>query len=132
MPTTQVVFYQSSRGVAEVLRWLEKLSKGDNKGVLKCLNQIEVLREFGNELDRPDVAQLRDGIYELRVKNNRTQYRILYFFHEGVAVLAHGIVKKETRVPEADIDRAIDRQQLFTADPLAHTYTEESDEEELN
>jgi phage-related protein len=129
MPLTRVVFYQSKEGVAEVLQWLEKLGNRDTKGVLKCLDRVELLKEFGHDLRRPTADFLRDGIYELRISSNRVQYRILYFFLEDFAILAHAIVKKGSRVPEADIDRAIERRRLFVADPVAYTYIEESDEE---
>ncbi|MBW4640803.1 MAG: type II toxin-antitoxin system RelE/ParE family toxin [Gloeocapsa sp. UFS-A4-WI-NPMV-4B04] len=37
---------------------------------------------------------LTDGIYELRAKHIRVQYRILYFFYgQNVAILAHAITR---------------------------------------
>ncbi|MEH1871881.1 type II toxin-antitoxin system RelE/ParE family toxin [Nostoc sp.] len=41
---------------------------------------MEQLAEYGFELRRPAADLLRDGIYELRAKHVRVQYRILYFF----------------------------------------------------
>jgi hypothetical protein len=38
--------------------------------------------------------------------------------------VAHAIVKKGEAVPDIEIDRAIERRQLFVADPEAHTYEE--------
>ena len=81
---------------------------------------------MGHELRRPLADILRDGIYELRASHRRVQYRILYFFHgRNIAIIAHSIVKEDSAVPDADINRAIARQQLFIADPATHTYTEE-------
>jgi len=58
----------------------------------------------------------------LRPSYQDVQYRILYFFSgKGVAVLSHGITK-EGAVPDAEINRAIDRKKRFEADPRAHTY----------
>jgi len=67
---------------------------------------------------------LRNGIYELRVGREGMKFRILYFFHGRVAaVLAHGIVK-EREVPAKNIERALERKQLFEQDPAEHTYRE--------
>jgi hypothetical protein len=50
----------------------------------------------------------------------------LYFFHgRNIAIVAHAIVKEDSAVPDVDINRAIERQQLFIADPATHTYEEE-------
>jgi phage-related protein len=51
------------------------------------------------------------------------RHRILFFLSgRTAAVLAHAIVKKTDKVPEIDIDRAIDRMERFKQDPSAHTY----------
>jgi phage-related protein len=78
----------------------------------------------GHELRRPAADYLRDGIYELRAKRGRVNYRLLYFFHgRNVAIVAHGLTK-EAAVPRADIDRALVRKRAFEADPEGHTYRE--------
>lgn len=70
---------------------------------------------------------LRDGLYELRAREGRVQYRILYFFHgRNVAVLAHSITKDD-RVPPADIDRALARRRTFEQDPDRHSFVGEVD-----
>ena len=71
---------------------------------------------------------LRDGIYELRVRRKRVNYRILYFFHgQNVAVLAHGLVK-EKQVPDVDIQRAIERKRKLENDPDKHTFSGEEND----
>ena len=60
------------------------------------------------------------------------QYRILYFFHgRNVAILAHGLVK-EKEVPDADINRALERKTKFEQDPEKHTCREEPKDGENN
>lgn len=62
--------------------------------------------------------------YELRVRRSRVNYRLLYFFHgRQVAILAHALTK-EGKVPEAAIERAIQRRQAVERDPDAHYYEE--------
>jgi phage-related protein len=56
----------------------------------------------------------------LRASIHSVNYRVLYFFHGGVAaVVSHGIVK-EKRVPDREIDLALNRKQRFEADPSKH------------
>jgi hypothetical protein len=79
---------------------------------------------WGHELRRPEADYLRDGIYELRVGLQGTNYRMLYFFHGRVAaVLAHGLVK-EREVPPREIEEAIRRKWKFESTPERHTYKE--------
>ena len=126
MPETRVIFYQDEKGKVPVLEWLDELEQQDPKGLLNCLDRIQQLASMGHELRRPLADFLRDGIYELRASHRRVQYRILYFFHgRNIAIIAHAIVKEGSAVPDVDINRAIERQQLFITDPANHTYEEE-------
>ena len=80
---------------------------------------------FGHELRRPLADLLRDGIYELRIRKGRVNYRILYFFHgQGLAILGHAITKEDA-VPGVEIDRCIRRKRAFESDPERHTYFED-------
>jgi phage-related protein len=90
--------------------------------------RIRLLAEMGHRLRRPHADYLRDGIYELRTRTGHVNYRLLYFFHgRDVAVLAHGLTK-EDKVPEADIERAIQRRQRYEQDPAGHRHLEEIDD----
>ena len=120
MPPTLVIFFAEDDGTAPVLVWLDALP---TKVRDKCIVKIERLAECGHELRRPEADYLRDDIYELRARSMRVNYRILYFFHESQAVLAHGLTK-EKEVPGSDIDRAIRRRQQYLRNPDKHTYTE--------
>ncbi len=128
MPETHVIFYQEDDGEVPILEWLTRLLKEDRKGYANCVARIKQLAASGYELHRPAADYLRDGIYELRAKHIRVQYRILYFFHgQNVAILAHAITKEQAAVPEIDIERAIKRKRLFEENPEAHTYVEEEE-----
>jgi phage-related protein len=123
VPKTDVFFYQErAGGEVPVLNWLEELRGRDKKAYAKCVVRIKRLEELGHELRRPEADLLRDGIYELRAKKGRVNYRILYFFHgRNVALLAHALTK-EKDVPEQDIERAVERKKRYTRDPDGHTY----------
>jgi hypothetical protein len=118
MPLTEVRFYQEGDRVF-LREWLKELP---DKAQKKCLLFITRLELEGHELRRPIADLLRDGIYELRPSYQGVHYRILYFFAgKDVVVLSQGVAK-ESRVPAAEIDRAIERKKKFEADPKAHTY----------
>ena len=121
MPATEVVFYKEAGGAAPVLEWLRDLRARNAKAFFKCNARVERLAALGHDLRRPESDILRDGIYELRAREGRVQYRILYFFHgRNVAILAHAITK-EGEVPDAEINRALARKARFQKDPATHT-----------
>jgi phage-related protein len=120
MPRTEVVLYQEGDGslppLVEFLDGLQQVARE------RCLARIELLETHGHELQRPHSAPLADGIYELRIKFFRVNYRLLYFFHgRTAAVISHGIAK-EKEVPKKEIKAAADRMEKFKADPDRHTF----------
>jgi phage-related protein len=123
MPPTQVVFYQELDGRAPVLEWMRELRRWDPEAFARCRAVVERLHALGHELRRPASDALRDGIRELRARRGRVHYRILYFFHGGRAVLAHGLTK-EGAISARDIERAVNRKRAFEAAPDQHTYEE--------
>src|SRR5947209_15872090 len=91
--SNKVVFFREDDGAVPVLEWLDGLPEAAQD---KCRIKLERLRELGHELRRPEADYLRDGIYELRVRLSRINYRLLYFFHgRTAAVVSHGIVKEQ-------------------------------------
>ena len=124
MPRTRVIFYQEGPDEVPALDWLRELRRKNEAAYAKCVARVERLAELGHELRRPEADYLRDGVYELRARLGRSNFRLLYFFHGHLAaVLAHGLTK-EDKVPDADIDRAIRRKQSFLKQPAVHTYEE--------
>ena len=128
MPRTEVIFYCDERGEAPVVEWLRELRRRDRKAYAKCSARIQVLAQLGHELRRPMADYLRDGIHELRIRHGHVNYRILYFFHgQDLVILTHGLTK-ESEVPDADIERAIERKEAFAKNPAKHSYPEENED----
>lgn len=122
MPKTEVVIYSEENGKAPFLKWFGNLPV---KAQDKVYVRLERLRELGHELRRPEADYLQDGIYELRVKHQAVNYRILYFFHGRLlVVLSHGFSKQQSQVPDSELKVAILRQKRFSAFPSRHTYKE--------
>ncbi len=108
-----------------MLDWLKQMRRSDQHAYERCVAAIGRLAETGYELRRPLADILTGGIYELRIRKDRVNFRILYFFHgRNAAVLAHALTK-EDKVPKADIERAMRRKKAFETDPAAHSYVEE-------
>ncbi len=127
MPKTALYFYKDVAGKAPVVDWIKGLRRKERKVYAKCVARIDALATLGHELRRPIADYLRDGVHELRVRHGHVNYRILYFFHgQAVAILAHALTKKD-KVPDADIERAIQRKEAFEKNPKQHTYNEEAE-----
>ena len=120
MPPTTIVFFRDDDGSAPFLDWFDRLPE---RAMVQCRARLGLLAEQGHELRRPAADYLRDGIYELRAKAGRVQYRMLYFFHGRQAVvISHGITKHGAAVPPTEIERARRRKQAFEVDPKRHTH----------
>ena len=117
MPKVDVIFYKEEDGTIPMVDWLGSLQ---TKAHAKCYVKMERLGDCGHELRRPEADYLRDGIYELRVKFQGLNLRILYFFFGGMAVvISHGLTKKD-RIPTNEIDRAVERKRKFEDNPEPH------------
>ena len=102
MPKTSILLYQEKEGDSPIVDWLCELKKTNRNGFAQCVGRISQLESTGYELRRPSADYLQDGIYELRAKHLKVQYRIFYFFHgQNVAILSHGIIKEQSAVPDS-------------------------------
>jgi phage-related protein len=100
-----VEFYSDHDGNCEVAEWIMKLKVSQRD---KVIAWIDKLQEMGPLLPRPYADLLLDGIHELRMKVSGNQVRILYFFvFENRIVLTHPFYKHVSKVPEKEINKAI-------------------------
>ncbi len=125
MPQTQLIFFKDDHGTVSVRDWLLELRQRHRRAFAKCVVRIRRLAELGHELRRPEADFVRDGIYELRARDSRVNYRILYFFHSrNVAILAHALTK-EDKLPSIDSNRAGRRKAAYESNPAAHSHEED-------
>ena len=118
MPRTEVILFKEDDKSVPVVYWLKRLPK---KPRAKCIAALTRLEELGHELRRPEAEYLRDDIYELRVRFQSVNYRMLYFFHgRTVAVVSHGCTK-ERAVPKGETDAAVKRKDRFQRNPKNHS-----------
>ncbi len=119
MSRFELLFFKEDNGQVPAEQFLDDLPQFVKE---KFVERLYELRLLGNELRRPKCDFLKDGIYELRVRHVKTQYRLLYFFQGSLRVVAsHGCIK-EWRVPPKEIERAVSRGIRFQQDPVKHSY----------
>ena len=104
MPQIDVIFYRKANGRIPFLEGFSTIPKVAQAGTIAG---IEYLRQEGYLASRPTVGFLRDKIYEIRVQVQRNEYRTLFFYWEGKAVLSHIFMKKTDDVPRDEKKRAI-------------------------
>ena len=91
-----VVFYTSPAGRQPVREFIEE--ELDNVQRAKLKERLRLLQEHGPQMGEEyakALTQLRGkrcrDLYEVRMANDQT--RVLLFFHQGEAVLVHGLKK---------------------------------------
>lgn len=97
-------FYRAPRGDEPALDYVRAQTKGQRAMIGRALRYLE---EFGHALRRPAAEYLGEGLYELRVRSQGLQHRLIYFFHQKrVIVVTSGFLKNEARVSPEEFMRA--------------------------
>ncbi len=103
----EVVFYEAQGGARPAEDWLK--DRGP-KVAARFAWIFDLLEDQGTNVTRPYVDHLRGKIWEVRVEQNKVQYRMLYFAApERKFVMLHGFIKKTQRTPPKEIDVAEER-----------------------
>jgi phage-related protein len=98
-----IYFFVDKDGNRPVKEFIDSLTKKEQS---KAHAYFTELKKEWNNLRRPMADYLKDGIYELRPKNNR----IFYFFYlREKAILVHAIKKYVKRIPADDLRLCIKR-----------------------
>jgi phage-related protein len=99
-----IEYYQSEAGRSPVAEFIDSLEAAAKARVARTLDLLE---EFGIELGMPYARHLEKQLWELRVRQARNRYRIIYFLASGQTfVLLHGLSKKTGQVPRSDLEIA--------------------------
>ncbi len=107
----KAIYYEDERNSRPVEEFINDL---ESKTKAKVLARIEFLEEHWQELRRPYVDALQEGLYELRVIFSGNQVRVIYaYMFKDYIVLLHGIIKKTKEVPREDMLKAKNRMNDF-------------------
>jgi len=119
MRGVELILYREEDGTVPFVNWLKSLplKPGD-----KVVNRVKRLREHGRGFRGREPEHLGEGICQLSVRFDRSNYWILYFFWETTAVVVlNGIAKGGSILP-GDIDKAANRKSKFEANPVLHAF----------
>lgn len=107
----KAIYYEDERNNRPVEEFINEL---DSKIKAKVLARIEFLEDRWQELRRPYVDILEEGLYELRVVFAGNQVRVIYaYMFKDYIVLLYGIIKKISAVPREDMLKAKNRMNDF-------------------
>lgn len=104
MGSFKVIFFDKEDGTEPVKDFILTL---DKKMRAKVMKELKMLSINGTELREPYSKPLEDGIFELRAQSGSDITRVLYFFFVGhKIILTNGFIKKSTKTPPEEINRA--------------------------
>lgn len=99
-----VNYYTDETGEQPVKEWVKSL---DDKLRLKVYRAFDLLEQFNLNLKAPYVKPLEDKLYELRIKDQKGIYRVIYFAHTGKEfIMLNGFVKKTQKTPKKELELA--------------------------
>lgn len=89
----------------KIINFIESLGDDRRSDVYKTIN---VLKEFGHEVELPYSRSLGQGLFELRSMNSGV--RLFYVFYQNNAFVLHVFIKKQNKIPKKELDLARKRQ----------------------
>lgn len=102
-----IEYFTDQGGHKPVKEWLMTLERSASA---KLFRNIDLLERLGLGIRAPYVKHLEDKLYEVRAKDHKGIYRVIYFAHTGKRfVLLHGFVKKTQKTPRKEIEIAKQR-----------------------
>lgn len=107
----RIEYYQSQSGKCPVEDFIDSL---DAKSRARIARTFDLLEEFGTDLGMPYAKHLEKQLWELRIRQARSRYRIIYFLAIGKTfVLLHAFSKKTSAVSRKDIEVADHRREEY-------------------
>lgn len=82
------------------------------KGEARVTRILMLLEMKGGQL-RTESKALKDGLFELTPNYKGVEYRLLYTFHDGDAVVLNCFVKKTRKTPKHELSKARNRLKLL-------------------
>lgn len=128
---SEFTFYDfvDDSGVNVVDQWLQGIPKGAKQKFNKWLTHLEATPH--GSWSRPLVDKLSGrcaGLFEVRVKLSRQQYRILAMHTpDQKPILLHCFIKSGRKVPDEECDRAQAKKAQVDADRAEHTVEHDYD-----
>ncbi len=108
-----IEYYESPSGKRPVEG---SIDSKDTKSKAQIARTLDLLEQFGIDLGMPYARYLGDKLWELRIRQGRNRYRIIYFLHfKQKFILLHGFSKKTSSVPITELEIAAARRTDYLA-----------------
>jgi len=107
------IIYFTRNNTCPIFEFFKKIPKKD---VAKILREIDLLEEFGLSLGMPYIKKMTGtkDIWELRVKQSTTNYRVFYFTMKNKQIiLLNAFQKKTSKTPPNELSKAIEYMNEF-------------------
>jgi len=105
----KVCFYKTSSGRSPVEDFLLDLPEATRLEVLDAVVLLETGKNLGMPLSR-NLASIRSGLHELRLRDKAGQVRVIYFIKKGEAIyFIHAFRKKTQEIPRKEMDIILKR-----------------------
>ncbi len=103
----KIKFYIKKNNSNPVLNFINKLEKSDQAKLLGCLKSME---ELGLKCPRVKLRQIKDKLWEIKIKAIGGGYRIFYaLFRDEILILLHAFKKQTKKTPQKEINKAMNR-----------------------
>ena len=90
-----------------MIEFLEELSVKERAKIFACIEKLVELKSSGIQPKENLSKYLEDGIFEIRVTFKNRISRSLYFYEsEKQIIFTHGFVKKSSKTPKNEIEKA--------------------------
>jgi phage-related protein len=101
----EVAFYRTPAGSEPVREWLLNMTKAIRGTIGSDIGMVQDKWPVG----KPLVDGFGTGLWEVRSTHDKIEYRVLFGIVGGTMYLLHGVVKKSTTTPVADVRLARER-----------------------
>jgi phage-related protein len=104
MSDWSIEFYVMENDDSPLAEWY---AAQNSKVQAKLLRTFELLQELGIEVGEPHVKPLGNKLYEIRVRVDRNNFRVIYFaYTDRRFILLHGFQKKTQKTPTKELETA--------------------------
>ena len=113
MSFVEIDFYETARGACPIKEFIDALP---SKQKLKVLWMLQLVEDEGRNLNTKYLKKLSPSdLWEIRVMSGNFNIRLLGFFHGNeLMILNHGFIKKTQKVPQKELNVALERYQEYT------------------
>ena len=104
-----VLFFRQANGDEPVKQWLRGLTDTQKKIIGRDIKTVQ----FGWPLGLPIVKKIGPDLWEVRSRVQGLQARVIFTFEDDGIILLHAFIKKQQKIPLADLRLAVMRLRLL-------------------